>query len=72
MLLSLSSILLLTLNPGFFYNWEFWLSFASMVGILYLNPIFTDLLRSIRKRVQKLGGYFFMQFLFLMLVRIFV
>jgi ComEC/Rec2-related protein len=61
-ILSISFILLLTLNPEFFYNWGFWLSFASMAGIIYLNPIITDLFRFIRKRLQKAGSYFFGSF----------
>jgi ComEC/Rec2-related protein len=61
-ILSLSFIILLVLNPGFFYDWGFWLSFTSMAGILYLNPILTDLFRFIRKKVKKLCGYFFGSF----------
>jgi ComEC/Rec2-related protein len=61
-ILSLSFILLLTLSPEFFYNWGFWLSFTSMAGILYLNPVITDLLKFIRKSVQKSGSYFFGSF----------
>jgi competence protein ComEC len=62
-ILSISFIILLTINPEFFYNWGFWLSFASMAGILYLNPVITDLLKFIRKSVQKAGSYFFGSFL---------
>ena len=61
-ILSLSFIILLTINPEFFYNWGFWLSFTSMAGILYLNPVITDLFRFVRKRVQKSGSYFFGSF----------
>jgi len=61
-ILSLSFILLLTLNPEFFYNWGFWLSFTSMAGILYLNPVITDLFKFIRKSVQKLGSHIFGSF----------
>jgi ComEC/Rec2-related protein len=61
-ILSISFIILLTLNPEFFYNWGFWLSFVSMAGILYLSPVITDLFRFIRKSVQKLGSHFFGSF----------
>lgn len=61
-ILSISFIILLTLNPGFFYNWGFWLSFSSMAGILYLNPVITDLFRFVRKNMQKSGSYFFGSF----------
>lgn len=61
-ILSISFIILLTLNPEFFYNWGFWLSFTSMAGILYFNPVITDLFRFIRKSVQKLGSYIFGSF----------
>ena len=61
-ILSISFIILLTLNPEFFYNWGFWLSFSSMAGILYINPVITDLFKFIRKSVQKSGSRIFGSF----------
>jgi ComEC/Rec2-related protein len=58
-ILSISFILLLILNPEFFYDWGLWLSFTSMAGILYLNPVISDLYSFIKNKIQKTGRYFF-------------
>jgi competence protein ComEC len=61
-ILSISFIILLALNPEFFYDWGFWLSFVSMAGILYLNPVITDLFKFIRNSMQKSVRFFFGSF----------
>lgn len=61
-ILSISFIIILALNPEFFYDWGFWLSFTSMAGILYLNPVITDLFKFITKSVQKSGSRIFGSF----------
>ncbi|OQA20650.1 MAG: ComEC family competence protein [Actinobacteria bacterium ADurb.Bin346] len=49
--LSFSYIILLIINPGFFKNASFWLSFLSVAAILYLNNIISGFFRFLAGRI---------------------
>jgi len=50
--LSMTYIFLLSAFPEFFNNIGFWLSFAAMAAIIYINDIFARLLKKICKKIK--------------------
>lgn len=69
-ILSITFVLLLIFNPGFFLEAGFWLSFASLFAIIYLNGPLKVMLRTAGKKIREAvfcrhdtqipeSGYFF-------------